>query len=441
MQNNYDTQDLKYMASLSSAILERSPKKSRILLWIFFAFICGSLVWANYALIDERTRGIGKVIPSQQAQIIQNLEGGIISEIMVDEGDVVEKGQILIKIDDTKFSSSFEENQLRYLELKAKSMRLLAEAKGLPLNIGEAAKKEMPELIEHETSLYLTNKKQQQRSINILEEQVKQRQNELSEATAKKNHLERNYQMIAKEVEITKPLVDTGLVSQVEFLQLSRQANAVKGDLDAVTLSIPRIRSTITEAQNKIERTRLEFQNSAKEKLNEVTAEMSRIRESGTALEDRVKRALVRSPVKGIVNRLLINTVGGVVRPGMDIIEIIPMQDNLLIETKIKPSDIAYLYPGQKAIVKFTAYDFAIYGGLEGKLTHISADTIVDDKGNNFYLVRIKTDVNYLEKDGKQHDILVGMVANVDIITGKKSVMDYILKPILKAKQNALSER
>ncbi len=437
----YSPDDLKYMASLSSAILEKSPTKSRMLLWIFFLFISISIIWANFAEIDERARGIGKVIPSQQAQIIQNLEGGIISEIMVDEGAVVEPGEALVKIDDTSFSSSYEENHLRYLELKAKSLRLDAEAKGEAFQVDDTMRKEMPELVDHELSLYDSNRKQQKRTANILSEQVKQRQNELREARSKQESLKADFELITKEIEITRPLVEEALVSQVEFLQLSRQSNAIKADLDAVSLSIPRIISTINEAKNKIEKSKLEFQNKAKEQLNEVLAEMSRIHQSGTALEDRVRRTLVRSPVKGIVNQLFINTVGGVVRPGMDIIEIIPIQDNLLIETKVRPSDIAYLFPGQKAIVKFTAYDFSIYGGLEGKVTHISADTIVDEKGNNYYLVRIKTDANYLEKEGKRHDILVGMVANVDIITGKKSVMDYILKPILKAKQNALSER
>ena len=438
---SYSGEDLRYMASLSSAILEKSPTKSRMLLWIFFVFIIVGIIWANFAEIDERARGIGKVIPSQQAQIIQNLEGGIISEIMVDEGAVVERGEALVKIDDTSFSSSFEENHLRYLELKAKSLRLSAEAKGEAFHVDAKMRKEMTELIDQELSLYNSNRKEQERSTNILKEQVKQRQNELRETRSKQQSLKEDYELITKEIDITRPLVEEALVSQVEFLQLSRQANSIKSDLDAVSLSIPRIISTINEAKNKIEKSKLEFQNKAKSQLNEVLAEMSRIHESGTALEDRVRRTLVRSPVKGIVNQLFINTVGGVVRPGMDIIEIIPIQDNLLIETKIKPSDIAYLFPGQKAIVKFTAYDFSIYGGLEGKVTHISADTIVDEKGNNFYLVRIKTDANYLEKDGQRHDILIGMVANVDILTGKKSVMDYILKPILKAKQNALSER
>lgn len=440
-KKHYSKDDLSYMASLSAAVLQKAPVKSQMILWIMLGVIVWLIVWASFAEIDELARGIGKVIPSKQVQIVQNLEGGIVSEIQVDEGELVEAGQVLVKIDDTSFSSSYEENRLRYIELKAKSIRLEAEATGKPFKVDKKTKAEMTDLILQEESLYYINKKQLSKKINILKEQVNQRENELREAQAKEQQLSTTYKLIAKEVEITKPLVKSGLVSQVEYLQLSREATATKGELDAVSLSIPRIRSTIAEAKDKIEEARLEFQYKAKEELNKVSAEMSRILESGEALEDRVNRTLVRSPVKGIVKQLLVNTINGVVQPGMDIVEIVPIQDNLLIETKIKPSDIAYLYPGQKAIVKFTAYDFAIYGGLTGKVTYISSDTIVDEEGNNFYLVRIKTDTNFLERNGEKYEILVGMVANVDIVTGKKTVMDYILKPILKAKQGALRER
>ena len=440
-QYKYTDDDIHYMESLSAAVLQKAPIHSKMILWIMVLAIAWLIIWASFAEIDELARGVGKVIPSKQLQVIQNLEGGIIEDILVDEGEKVAKGQILVKINDTNFASSFEENQLRYNELKAKSIRLEAEVTNKNFKADKETEEEIPLLIAHERSLYKINKKQLNKNIHILEEQGNQRKNELTEARAKQQQLKFSYSLIAKEVKITKPLVKNGLVSQVEYLQLSRQANAMKGDLDAVRLSIPRIKSTIKEAENKIEETILEFQHTAKEELNKVSAEMSRILESGEALEDKVNRTLVRSPVNGIVKQLFVNTINGVVQPGMDIVEIVPLQDKLLIETKIKPSDIAYLYPGQKAIVKFTAYDFAIYGGLSGKLTYISSDTIVDEEGNTFYLVRIKTDKNSLVKDGKKYEILVGMVANVDIITGKKTVMDFILKPILKAKQGALRER
>jgi len=429
------------MASLSSAVMQKSSGSSRLIIWMIFVSIAWLIIWAYFAEIDELTRGSGKVIPSKQVQVIQNLEGGIVSEILIDEGEIVEEGQVLLKIDDTSFSSSYAENHLRDLELKAQVVRLSAEASGKKVQSMTAITNEMRPFMEHERTLYQLNKKQLSQKLNILKEQINQRRHQLRESQSKYKQLREDYKLIQQEVQITEPLVAKGIVSQVEFLQLSRQASGIKGEMDSVKLSIPRTRSTIKEAKNKMEEAKLGFRHDAKEELNKVQAELSRIEESSGALEDRVERTLVRSPVKGIIQRLLVNTVNGVVQPGMDLVEIIPFNDKLLIETKIKPSDIAYLYPGQPAKVKFTAYDFSIYGSLDGKVTWISADTITDEEGKAFYLVRIKTNKNFLEFEGEKLDIMVGMIANVDIITGKKSVLDFLLKPILKVHQAALRER
>ena len=440
-KSNYSSDDLEYMASLSSAVMLKNSRASRLIIWMIFVTFIWLIVWAYFAEIDELTRGTGKVVPSKQVQVIQNLEGGIVSDILVDEGEIVEKGQVLLKIDDTSFSSSYAENNIRLLELKAQAVRLTAESSGKETQSMGAITDEMRPFMEHERSLYQLNKKQLYEQLSILREQINQRKHELKEAKSKYEQLKVDYKLIQQEVDITQPLVSKGIVSQVEFLQLARQASGIKGELDSVKLALPRTRSKIKEARNKMKEAELEFRHKAKEELNKVQAELARIEESSDALEDRVKRTLVRSPVKGIIQRLLVNTINGVIQPGMDIVEIIPFNDKLLIETKIKPSDIAYLYPGQPAKVKFTAYDFSIYGSLDGKVTWISADTIIDEEGNAFYLVRIKTEKNYLMFEGKKHDILVGMVANVDIMTGKKSVLDFILKPILKVHQAALRER
>lgn len=440
-QKIHSEEDLEYMESLSAAVLQKAPIKSKAILWIILGVITLLIIWANFAHVDELARGSGKVIPSKQVQVVQNLEGGIVSDILVQEGQRVEKGQVLVKIDDTSFSSSYKESHLRYHELKAKALRLKAESSAQPFQANGKNEADISDTILQEQSLYNLNRNQLEQQINILKEQAAQRENELREAKAKEQELKTAYKLISEEVKIMRPLVQSGLVSQVEFLQLSRQATATKGELDAVTLSIPRIQSSIAEARNKIENSRLEFRSKAKEEQTQVTAELSRLSESEQALEDRVNRTLVRSPVRGIVKQLFIKTINGVVQPGMNIVEIVPLDDELLIEAKIKPSDIAYIYPGQTANVKFTAYDFAVYGGLKGTVTHVSADTILDDEGNSFYLVRIKTDKSYLQRDGKKFDIMVGMVATVDILTGKKTVMDYIIKPLMKAKEGALTER
>ncbi|PHQ65022.1 MAG: hemolysin secretion protein D [Sulfurimonas sp.] len=437
-----DEDDLEYMNSLSSAMLMQNNLKTKMLLWIGMFAIIWLITWAYYAKIDALTRGQGKIIPSNKIQVIQNLEGGIVSEILVKEGEQVKKGAILIKIDDTNFASMFIESQLRYNELQAKTIRLLAESTGNAFSVSKKIRKNSPELIKHEFSFYRTNKEQLDNNIMIYKRRLNQKRNELKEAQAKLIQLTKNYELISREVALNRPLVKKGIVSEVEYLQLQRQQSTIQGEMSAIELSIPRLISILEEQKDNIREVRLEFRNAAKEAYNEAKAEMSRIKRTNIAREDKVQRTFVRSPVTGTIKQLLVNTVGGVVKPGMDIIEIVPTQDNLLVEAKIRPADIAFLYPGQRAIVKFSAYDFAIYGSLRGTLTHISAGTIVDEiDKQSYYLVRIKTDKNYLGDEDKKLNVIVGMTADVDIITGKKTVLDYILKPILRARENVLSER
>jgi len=440
-KSRLDVHDLQYMSSLSEAVLQKSPKKSKYILWLVTLAFGWLIFWASQAELDEITRGEGKIIPSHQLQVVQNLEGGIISEILVEEGDIVKKGQIILKINNTNFASSFKESKLRQDELKAKFLRLDAEANNTPFKYDKKGTKALVRQIQYEKSLYESNKEQLDSSIQVAREQIIQKKQELRELYTKIKQQKITLKLMEDEISITKPLVQRGLVSKVEFLQLKRQLNGLKGELEASRLAIPRLKSKIKESTNKISEITLEYKNKAKKELNEVVAEISRITETNTALDDKVKRTLVRSPVNGTIQQLLINTIGGVVQPGMDLVEIVPAQDTLLVEAKIKPSDIAFLKPQLKAMVKFSAYDFAIHGGLNGKLTHISADTITNEKGESHYLVRIKTEKTHLGTDSKPLPIMVGMTVSVDIITGKKTVLDYILKPILKAKQSALRER
>ena len=433
--------DNDFLPYLSDVLLEKNPKHSRLLLWIIFIFITGFIIWANFATIDEITRGEGKVIPSSHVKKIQSFEGGILEEFYVKEGDIVKKGDKLLKIRDIGFLSKYKESEVSINALKAKAQRLYAEANGKDFKPSEELLKEIPDLLKHEKSLFESNKLEIKTKESIIEDQIKQKKNELNEAYAKLNKLKRSYSLIRNEIAINKPLVKKGIVSKIEFLKLQRQANDIKGDLNALEFSIPKIKSKIEELKKKKKNIHLEFQNKAKEQYNEVIAKISALEESKNAIEDKVKRTLIRSPVNGIIKTIYINTIGGVIKPGMDIMEIVPNEDSLLIEAKIKPSDIAFIYPKAKAKVKFTAYDFSIYGGLEGKVVSISADTITDEKGKSYYIVRIKTDKNYLGTKEKPLKIIPGMVAKVEIITGKKSILDYILKPILKAKEKALTER
>ncbi|WP_263834130.1 HlyD family type I secretion periplasmic adaptor subunit [Sulfurospirillum oryzae] len=441
MKKYYNEQDIEFMSSLSEAVLQKAPSSSRRILWIVAVGIIWAIVWASIAEIDEQTRGEGKVIPTQQLQVIQNLEGGIVSEILVKEGDQVQKGQVLLRIDDKNFASSYGESRLRYVELKAKSMRLEAEANSLPFITPSDPSEEMQKQIVYEKSLYNSNQEQLSKTFQILNEQIKQKENELTELDSKVAQLQTSYSLIKREMDIMEPLVKKGLVSEMELLQLKRQLNGIQGDLQTSKLTIPRVQSAIQEVRSKRGEAELNFKNRAKKELNEAVAEMSRLQEAKTSLEDRVQRTLVRAPVDGTIKQLLVKTVSGVVRPGMNILEIVPTEDTLLIEAKIKPSDVAFLRLGLDAMVKFTAYDFSIYGGLRGKLVFISADTITNERGESYYLVHIKTDKNNLGTAEKPLRVMVGMTTTVDILTGKKTVLDYLLKPILKAKHNALRER
>lgn len=437
---NYQKEDLEYMRSLSSAVLEKSAIGSRLILWTIILSIAWLVFWADNAEIDEITRGPGKVIPTHKIQIIQNLEGGIVSEVFVKEGDVVKVDQPLLKLQDIRFTSSYAENKLKINELEAKVMRLKAEAYDQDFEETDNNNVNFQKNLHDEKSLFLSNRKQLDSTLSIISSQLVQRKNELIEIEAKRKQLQKSLEFLEEEMAMKKPLVKRGVVPEIDFIKLKREKNDLEGGLEAIVLSIPRIQSTIDEAEKKLREAKLIFENRSKKELNEVKAELSRMIESVGALGDRVDRTVVRSPVAGIIKQLFANTQGGVVRPGMDIVEIVPNDDGLLIEAKIKPSDIAFLHLGQKAIIKFTAYDFGIYGGLEGVLNHISADTITEEK-NTFYIVHVKANRNYLNYKGGKLFVKVGMVTSADILTGKKTILDYILKPILKAKDSALRER
>ncbi|MBU1217405.1 HlyD family type I secretion periplasmic adaptor subunit [bacterium] len=440
-KKNLSSRDYEFMHSLSAAVLQKSPSKLRMVMYFWVVSVFVFIIWANFALIDEIARGEGEIIPSGENQMIQNLEGGIVEEILVKEGEAVEKNQILLKIDNQKSQSSLSTNAIKADALEAKIVRLQAEAAGEDFVVDKELLERLPNFIANERSLFHTNQEQLNSKLNALKEQLTQRKQELSEARSRQSSLQSSLSMINKEVEMTEPMVAKGVRSRIDFLKLQREANEAKDRYDSIRLSIPRLESAIKEVQSTINETIFLFKSDAKLKLNEAVAEFRGYRANSTALEDQVTRTIVRSPMKGIVQKLYVHTVGGVIKPGEDIIEIVPSDQTLLVEVKVKPSDIAFIYYGQKAIVKFSAYDFSIYGGLDGEVVLISADTIKDQKDNVFYTVRIKTTKNFLGRESKPLKIIPGMTVNVDIITGQKSVLDYILKPILKTKQYTFSER
>ena len=446
-----DDPDLAYMRSLSAAVVQRSPRYLVMILAIMTLTIISAVIWMSFAEIDIVVRGSGKVIPSSQLQVIQSLEGGVVSEILVREGDIVDVNQPLLKISDIAFASSFEENQVHYLELKAKIARLTAEANDLPFKEDELVLKQAPELMASEKSLYETNKQQLEETLQILQEKLAQNENEILEASGKRKHLNRTLKLIREEIRLKKPLLKKKLVSEIEFLQVQQREVETEGELDAIKLSLPRIESTIEEAKRKIAQGNLDFRNKAKKELNEAVAEASRLEETQSAIKDKVRRTMLRSPVKGTVTRLHVNTVGGVIPAGNPILEIVPFEDALLVEVKIKPADIANPPPrhrlleadltvGQETRLKFSAYDFAIHGSLEGKVQFISADTITTEEGESFFVVRIKPAKPYMGSEESPLPIGVGMTVEADILTDKKTILQYIMKPIRRGLQRSLSE-
>jgi len=426
-------------ANADWAIAEQTPRGARLLIWLGAIAVLVLIVWAALADLDEVTRGEGKVIPSRQVQILQSLDGGIVSDILVKEGQTVKTGDLLVKVDPTRMVSSLRENQSQYLSLLAKAARLKALAEGSKFLPPEEVIKEAPEIAEQERNLYESRQAELEAGIAVARQQSLQRSQELISVRARREQAAQSYTLTAKELEMTRPLAKTGAISDVELLRLERDVARYRGERDSADSDIPRLQSAVSEANRKIQEIDLTFRNIARSELSEVNAKINALSEGSTALEDRVKQTEIRSPVNGTVKQLKVNTVGGVVQPGKDIIELVPSDDALILETRVAPRDIAFLKPGQKAMVKFTAYDYAIYGSLDAELEVIGADSVLDDKGNAFFLVRVRTLSTTI---GPQKlPIIPGMMAEVDILTGKKSVLTYLMKPILRAKATAMTER
>jgi adhesin transport system membrane fusion protein len=419
-QNGIHEADLDYVNDPAAVLHRGTPFRARLMLWATILFIVIAIAWASQAELDEVTKGIGKVIPSRQIQVVQNLEGGIVSEILVREGDIVDPGQIMLRIDDTRFSSSFREREVGRAALEARLARLQAEAEGKPFVPPAMLLEGSAEAVERERLLFASQQEELAAQVTVFEQQAEQRRQELQALEARLQGLRANQRLLQSELNLTKPLVAKGAVSEVEVLRLERKAVEVRTEIDATRLAVPRVESALAEIESRIDNVEIAFRNDAREELNQVASELAGMSESTVALEDRVKRTLVRAPVHGTVKRLLINTVGGVVQPGSDLVEIVPLEDSLLVEAQIRPADIAFLRPGLPAMVKITAYDFLVYGGLEAELEHISADTIVDERGDAFYLIRVRTNKNSLGTPGDPLPIIPGMLAQVDILTGKK---------------------
>lgn len=431
-------EELDWVSDADWAHIQQEPLRARLLIRWIGGLLVILLIWAAFAEVNEVTRGSGKVTPSLQLQVIQAVDPGVVSEIAVKDGQQVERGQLLMKIDQTRFLSSLQENQSQYLSLQAKAARLQAIVDDQAFVLPADVEAQVPAIAAQERALYSSKRSELEAQLSIARQQLAQRTQELSEVQARKEQASSSYRLSHQELTVTEPLVSKGAVSEVELLRLQRDVARFRGDMDEASAQLVRAQASITEARHKIRDVELNFKNTASAELAETMAKINSLSAGSAALSDRVKHSNVLSPVKGTVKRLRINTVGGVVQPGTELLEVVPGEDALMLEVRIQPKDVGFLRPGMKTMVRFSAYDFAIYGSLEGVVDHVGADTVTDEQGNAFYIVQVHTLESSL---GENLPLLPGMQAEVDILTGKKSILSYLLKPILRAHQRAMTER
>lgn len=416
-------------------------RRRHYLLFSCLLFVVAAIGWAAVAKISIVTKGIGKVIPAGKVQVVQHLEGGIVEKILVREGDHVTKGQVLMEVDDVNYSSLYSEGLLKYATLQARIARLEAEMDNKPFSLPEDFDKRYQMYAESEYQSYLNDIGSLDSKMQTLKEQLMQRQSELKGLQERLKKLEASYKLIEEERHMTQELYEQGAAAKVEVLRIERQASDAAGDLAELKSNEKRAQDAVNEAISKIDELGDEFRSQAAKDYVDAKSKLAEQEQTNITLQDRARRTILRSPVTGIVNVIHVNTVGGTIKPGEELIDIVPTGDTLLVEAKVQPSDIAFIYPGQKAKVKITAYDYTIYGGLDGTVEFLSADSITDKEGKSYYLVTVRTDKDYLGKADKPMSIIPGMTAEVDILTGERTVLTYILKPLLRASESAWREK
>ncbi len=424
----------------STAATQASAARFAVLLSIITGiFFVLFLLWASVVHIDEVTRGQGQVIPSSSVQVIQNLEGGILREILIKEGEVVEAQQVLLRIDNVLAQSTLKEMQKRLQALNAKAARLEAIAEGkasieFPEDIPDSIKAQ-------ERAEFLSRQRQQSAANQVLEAQVRQRRREVGEFQSTLRGLQSSLAIAQETEQLNAKLFEEGVVSRVDYLQSQSRATELRSEIATTRVSISRANAGLQEAQERVNEAESSLKADASAELSIVQPEIASLLETMQTGEDRVNRTEVRAPVKSSVKDIKVNTIGGVIKAGEDIVELVPVDDALVVEARVRPADIAFISIGQSARIKITAYDYSIYGDLPAKVKNISTDTLEDDKGNYYYQVKLQTDKSAIEYKNKTLAIIPGMTATAEILTGRKSVLHYLLKPILKVRDNAFTER
>ncbi|MER8434877.1 HlyD family type I secretion periplasmic adaptor subunit [Mesorhizobium caraganae] len=424
---------------------DRPPLFASASIFIIGALFASSVAWASFAEVDEIARGDGKIIPASKTQIIQASEPGVVQEIAVKIGQIVKKNDLIIRLDNTFNTSSLGEQQAKARALQTRIARLKFEQAGnlegafpCPSEIQKVA----PEICDNEQKLLIARRDNFEVKLSVLKSRLDQREKELDEANANADRLTKNLAVSDQEAKLVEAMVKKGLMARTEQLRVEREQTELNGQLALAGETIKKAKSAITEAQLQVDELGLQLQQEALSDLTQALADLSVVDETIRGATDKVARTDIRSPVDGIVNTLDINTVGAFVQPGAVVAGIVPTSETLLVEARVSPRDVAFIRPGQDALIKVTAYDFSIFGGIEGKVSNITADSLVDQKtGEPYYQVRVATDKSTLTRDGKTYSIIPGMICSVDIKTGRKTILTYLMKPINKAREEAMSER
>ncbi|MDR2054945.1 MAG: HlyD family type I secretion periplasmic adaptor subunit [Desulfovibrio sp.] len=449
--------DIQFANEVDAALARRPRFGVRALSVTVAAMLLLLIIWAALADIDEVTHAEGQVVGSQRTQTIQNLEGGILRAVLVREGQIVEKGDILAQLDNEMAESSYRDAMSKAMENSLAIMRLESELKNqqplFPADLGAWVGQLIGQPVDANTverarqivgdqeNAWRSRQEKLNAELDVLKAQYEQRQHDLGEQIARKNQLDRSLAISIEQRDTAYSLLLRNNFSRMEYLGLQQKVVELQGQIDMLAASIPKAQAAADEFVQRIASRRAEQNTAITDEINKRRQELNSLRETLSAGSDRVTRTELRTPVRGTVKQIYINTVGGVVKPGEPIMDIVPLDDTLLVEARVIPKDVAFLRPGQDVMVKISAYDFSIYGGLEGKLESISADTIEDKRGNYHYLVKVRTQKTSIVYHNEVLPIIPGMMVTTDIMIGKKTVLDYLLKPILKAKQNALRER
>ncbi len=433
--------ETEFMSELEAATRLKPHIAANIFLLAILLLVVFFVVWASLSKVEITTRGSGQVVPSQEIQVVQSLEGGILSELLVREGDLVEKGQILMRISDVAFSSEERGVEAKSLGLRAKKARLDAEAAGVAFNLPEDIAKNVPQIAANETALYNSRQQELANAKAILDDKINKAEAQIAETNADIKRIKDSRGLLYKELEITRQMVAQRAVPKLEEIRLQREVSDLSGQLKANEEKLVGLQAELSASKRELQDQDDKFRSQALGELNEVETQIRQLEESLKSIGDRVSRAELRAPVTGIINNIALKTIGGVIEPAHKLIEIVPVDDELKIVAKVRPNEIAFLHPGQPVKVKITAYDPQRYGSLDGQLARIGATSVTDREGNIFFEIEVRTDKNYLGTEDNKLPITPGMVAQTEVITGKRTIMEYLMKPVLRARDRALRER